>query len=112
MFAMAAANVGWFDASLVCQSCEHKGWPCPCMARCPLCEMLYRVEDGRCTNRVHEYDKQVQNALMNGYWRIDENTGQLYKTHSFSIQHIYSELDKGMVFFSRREFNQLVKSSA
>jgi hypothetical protein len=112
MFAMASARVGWVDALMVCRRCKHVGWPCPCLARCPLCEMLYRVGDGHCTQRVHKYDEQVQNALVNGYWRVDESTGRLYKTRSFSIQHIYRELDKGNVFFSRREFNQLVKGSA
>src|SRR4051812_12823825 len=98
MSAMATANI---DALMVCQTCGHEGWPCPCLTRCPLCETLHRVTDGHCTNRVHKYDEQVQNALVNGYWRVDESTGQLYKTRSFSIQHIYRELDKGNVFFSR-----------
>jgi hypothetical protein len=103
--------LSWFDAGFICSTCGHKGFPCPCVATCEQCGMIYREEKGKCGNRVHQFDKEVGNAFANGYWRIDPASGRLYKTRSSSIQHIYQELDKGNVFFSRKEFNQLAAQS-
>jgi hypothetical protein len=69
--------------------------------------MIYRRKKGKCGNRVHQFDKEVENAFANGYWRVDRASGRLYKTRASNIHHIYQQLDKGNVFFSRKEFNQL-----
>lgn len=98
-------------ALFVCCTCHQKGFPCACVSYCDRCGMIFNnTVEQKCSHRVHDYDAEVANAFKDGYWRVDETSGMLYKTRSSNIQRIYQELDKWNVFFSRKEFNKITRS--
>ena len=82
---------------------------CECFATCDLCGSRYLKELPKCDRRVHRYDAEVQRALQQGYWKTDSYTGRLYKTRAVDIRVIYQSLDKGQVWFSRKEFNDAAR---
>ena len=93
---------------MTCSDCGLM-FPCPCVSTCDLCGMIWNNRrESKCNNRVHKYDTEVAQALRSGYWTFRED-GRLYKTQARTIQRIYQQLDKGLVFFSRKEFNQMAR---